>query len=143
MRVFAPKLGNTQYQLLVQQASGSYTMCFSGVRSLPPGVTAGWVTLEWSMGTCTSDTNIGRLGLDLLTSDALSDPTPDTTVLWLDTISLELAGSNLAGPFNFDSASTVNATPVTDDWNQSLGVLYYRPATPTPPTGTTITWFSN
>lgn len=143
MRVFAPQLGNTQYQLLLQQASGAYTMCFSGVRSLPIGITAGWVTLEWSLGNCTADTAIGRLGLELLTSDATSDPIPSTTRLWLDSITLELNGSVLSGPFNFDTASSVNATPVTDDWNQALGVLYYRPTSPTPPTGTTISWLNN
>lgn len=147
MRVFAPALGNRQYQLLVQRSVANYEMCFSEYRSLPASVTAGWLTLEWDLQSCTTDTEIGRIGLDLRTSDAATDPTPSSTEMWVDSIWIERGGTILAGAFDFDAASSVNATPVQDDWNQTPGVLYYRPSIPpsniTPPTGTTISWRNN
>jgi hypothetical protein len=147
MRVFAPLLGNRQYQLIIQRSLQDYEMCFSGYRSLPTAVTAEWTILEWNLQSCTTDTDIGRLGLDLRTSDATTDPTPSLTRMWVDSIWIERGESSLVGPFGFDASSSVNATPVLDDWTQDPGVLYYRPSIPpdaiTPPTGTTISWRSN
>lgn len=144
VRVFAPVLGNRQYQLLVQRSVANYEMCFSEYRSLPASVTAEWVTLEWNLQSCASDTDIGRIGLDLRTSDATTDPTPGDTEMWVDSIWIERDQSVLVGAFDFDAATSVNATPVQDDWNQTPGVLYYRPSVPPsdiePPTGTTISW---
>jgi hypothetical protein len=139
-RVFAQQLGNTQYQLFIQQDSGNYTMCFSGLQSLPSGIASSWVTLDFSLASCSATTAIGRLGLELSTDTAATAPTPGTTQLWVDSIWIEVNGYSVAGPFNFDSASTVNAASIAYDFNQSYGALYLRPSNPTPPSGSTLWW---
>jgi hypothetical protein len=141
-RAYAPKLGNTVYQLFVQQEGGSYTMCFSEYLAVPPELTSSWVTLEWGLGNCSSDTSIGRLGVILLSSDDASAPTPTATTIWLDSLWIELNGSIIAGPFNFDSADKVNASAMPNDYDQTKGVLYLRPSGPPPPSGSTISWRS-
>ena len=143
VRAYAPQLGNTQYQLLIQQDSGSYTMCFSGQLNFPSGIASNWVTLAWSLATCSANTNIGRLGLELISDASATAPTPSTTQLWVDSIWIEANGYSVAGPFNFDTSSTVNAATVAYDFNQSYGPLYLRPSNPTPPSGSTLWWLSD
>jgi hypothetical protein len=140
---FAPQLGNTQYQLYVQQDSGSYTMCYSAVQTIPSGVTSGWVTLQFGLGTCSVDTNIGRLGLVLITDSSTSAPAPGTTTLWIDSLWIELKGNYIAGPFKFDALSSVNPSSIPNDYNQEYNVLYLRPSSPTPPSGSNISWRNN
>lgn len=142
IRARARALGNTQYQMLIQQDSGDYVMCFSAITSVPPEITTSWVTLEWALGTCASDSSIGRLGFDLITSS--SEVAPSKTSMLIDSIWIELHGKVIVGPFNFDVASSINASAVANDWAQTNGVLYLRPSTvapaSTPPTGSTIAW---
>lgn len=143
LRVYAPLLGNTQYKLFVQQDSGSYTQCFSGTKTFPPAVSNGWLTLEWGLGACTADTSIGRLGLELITDTAADASTPSSTTMWVDSIQLDLNGTTIAGPFTFDTSDTINASSITNDYDQTRGVLYLRPGGPTPPSGSTISWRGN
>ena len=142
-RVFALQLGNTQYQLFIQQDSGSYTMCFSGPQSLPSAIASSWVTLDFSLASCSATTAIGRLGLELIADTSVSAPTPSYTQLWVDSIWIEANGYTVAGPFNFDSSSTVNAATVVYDFDQSYGALYLRPSSPTPPSGSTLWWLND
>ncbi len=153
VRAFAPALGNTSYEMLIQQSASPYAICYSEILTWPEGITSGWVTLEWSLGSCSSDTGIGRLGLDLIAPSASDAPTPTGTTLWLDQIWIEKNGGTIAGPFSFDSSSAVSASVVTEDYQQTDGVLFLRPSVPgpptaptesvTPPTGSTIGWFAN
>jgi len=142
IRARAHELGNTQYQMLIQQDSGEYVLCFSPVTSLPAGITTSWVTLEWSLGSCASDSSIGRLGFDLITPS--SEAAPGLTSMLLDSIWIELQGTTIAGPFDFAAPSSVNASAVANDWAQTNGILYLRPSTvepaSTPPSGSTIAW---
>jgi hypothetical protein len=140
VRAFAQTLGNTQYQLFIQQDSGSYTICLSGQLNLPSGIASSWVTLDFALSSCSANTNIGRLGLELMADTAPSAPTPNNTQLWIDSIWIEANGYGVAGPFNFDTSSTVNANSVSYDYNQSYGSLYLRPSNPTPPSGSTLWW---
>jgi hypothetical protein len=140
LRVYAPLLGNTQYKLFVQQDTGSYTQCFSAAKTLPTEVSSGWCTLEWGLGACTADTAIGRLGLELITDTAVDASTPSRTTLWVDSIQIDLNGNIIAGPFTFDTSDTINPSAITNDYEQTRGVLYLRPSGPTPPSGSTISW---
>jgi len=140
LRVYAPTLGNTQYQLFVQQDSGSYTQCFSGYKTLPTEVSSSWVTVAWGLGACTADTSIGRLGLELVADTAVDASTPSSTTMWVDSIQIDLNGTTIAGPFTFDTSDTVNASAIANDYDQTRGVLYLRPSSPTPPSGSTISW---
>jgi hypothetical protein len=142
IRAFAPALGITQYNLFVQQDNGSYSMCFSGAQTMPTELTSGWVTLAWGLGACTADTSIGRLGLELVADEAADAATPSSTTIWLDSIWIELNGTTIAGPFNFDTSDKVNASAVTNDYDQDYGILYLRPSDPTPPSGSTISWLN-
>jgi hypothetical protein len=63
--------------------------------------------------------------------------------MWVDSIQIDLKGTTLAGPFNFDTSDTVNPSAVTNDYDQTRGVLYLRPSSPTPPSGSTISWRNN
>ena len=92
------------------------------------------------MGACTADTSVGKLGPELLTDTAVDASTPGSTTMWVDPIQIDLNSTTIAGPFTFDTSDTVNASAVTNDYDQTRGVLYFRPNTPTPPSGSTIYW---
>ncbi len=144
IRVRAVQAGNTQYQMLIQQDSSPYSMCFSPVQTLPADITTSWVTLTWSLASCSANTSIGRLAFDLITSSAADAPTPSYTAILIDSIWIELNGKTISGPFNFDSQGTINGAALANDWSQALGVLYLRPSTVEPaataPAGSTISW---
>jgi hypothetical protein len=144
IRVRALQLGNTEFHLMIQQDSDPFAMCFSPVQTLPTNIASSWAVLEWSLASCSASTNIGRLAFDLGTSSASDAPTPSHTAMLIDSIWIELNGKTIAGPFNFDSQSSINGAAVADDWTQALGVLYLRPSTVAPsataPAGSTISW---
>jgi hypothetical protein len=150
IRAYAPLLGNTNYEMLIQQSVSPYAICYSAVQTLPDAITSSWVTLEWSLASCSTDASIGRLGLDLITSSATSAPSPSTTTMWLDSIWIELKGEVILGPYNFDTATSVNPSTIANDYEQTANVLYLRPTISTPPvgstappSGSTVSWFSN
>jgi hypothetical protein len=150
VRAYAPRLGNTEYELFIQQSNNSYTLCDSGLQSLPSPITSYWVTLEWSLGSCSADTNIGRMGIDLVTSAATSAPAPGSTTLWIDSMWIELNGNVIVGPYDFDAATTVNPSSISSITDQNVGVLYLRPtivqsptSSTTPPAGSSVSWLSN
>lgn len=88
---------------------------------------------------------IGRLALDLVASDAASDPSPVSTTLYIDSVWID-RNTTLVGPYDFTTASTVNNSSVADDWAQALNTLYLRPSitawgsVSALPAGSAISW---
>lgn len=143
VRAYAPQLGNTQYQLFIQQSVSPYSQCSTGAVAIPSGITSNWVTLEFDLSGCSADTSIGRYAIDLLADSAVSAAVPSSTVIWIDSVWFEIKGNTVVGPYNFDTSGAVNPSAIWNDYDQSNGALYLRPNNPSPPTGSSISWMSN
>jgi hypothetical protein len=142
VRVYLPRSGNSTYQLMIQQDSGNYSICYSPITAWPSTATSAWTTLEWGLEACAADTAVGRFAMTLLSPSTTDAAVPGRATLWIDAIWIELNGKTIAGPFNFDNANSLNPVGTYYDYQQTYGILYPRPNNPTPPSGTTLAFFT-
>lgn len=132
IRGMAPGATAGILQAFVQQNSGSYSMCFRGWTQLSSLGTLQDIVIP--LGPCTTETSIGRVGLQLL-SGSTAATWANPTLFYIDSITLSGASGTVA-PWTFSAESSIAQMdyPGND--------IFWLGNRSTFPAGTTLSWIA-